>query len=256
MSKPPLNSEEKVKIDPATGTRLRRTIHKRGRLEQVDLRYESLDAGLHALSSIDRVNKFECLRNRARDVLRAADLPTDDGEVSVVKQPARAAETTVQQITAGFRIKAWSKIVEEKSEPLSGERSAMLLIKSINRILGSDLDRETLEHIWSVVQSTHRFEMALGINEAATSGDQGTRNRAKGPVEKKAASNRNKEIITEVAKTHWKTHVRHRMNMEQTAIAIRDEVTMLLKEAKLRPVGHSTILRCVRKLRDSLKAGG
>jgi hypothetical protein len=177
----PLEHKDFVEIDPSSGTAIQRKVYERGLVRSEAVKYESASVGLLELSKDVRQN-FEGLRMRARAVLREAQLPTDEekGRLRLPGKFGRQGAITAEDLVAGFSFKNWSALVKEKSEPLSRERSAMLLIRAINAILAKTLDPDALRSIWFLMQANHHFEMlALGINEAAVSAQRAEKGRAK-----------------------------------------------------------------------------
>jgi hypothetical protein len=256
QKKLPLEREDFDETDPATGTAIRRTVYQRGLLRSEAVNYEDESVGLLALSNGVQKN-FEDLRVRARAVLRDAQLPTDEdgGELRLPERLARHGKITAEAFVAGFGFKSWSRIVEEKSEPLSRERSAMLLITAINAILKKTSDQDALRSIWFLMQANHDFEMlALGINEAAVSAQRAEKGRAKGPPAQAAKGARKKAIIRELAEAYWKRMPVHRRNLDQTVLAIISELEARLEAEKLSMIGRSQLLTYLREIRHS--AGG
>jgi hypothetical protein len=158
--KPPLERKEHVQIGPTSGTPIHRTVYERGLLQSEDIKYEDFSAGLLAIENRDPRKKLEELRSRARTVLRGAGLPTDeDGyDLRTSEELMQPGPITAEKLTAGFLLKDWSTLAKERTEPLSAEWYAMLLIKAINAILQKNLDDDTLRHVLFLAHATHRFE--------------------------------------------------------------------------------------------------
>jgi hypothetical protein len=252
--KSPLECKDHVEIDPASGTTIHRTTYERGLLHSEDIKYEDFSAGLLAIENRDPRKKFNELRSRARAVLREAHLPTDEdgGESRIAEGLMQPGPITPEKFAAGFTFKDWSKLVEERTERLSPERSAMLLIKAVNAILQKNLDNDALRHVLFLVHATHYFEMlVLGINEAAVAGRRAENGRVKGPQARVVSSNRKKEITWEIANAHWKSMPLDRTKLDQTARAISDEVKRRLEAEDLKPVKTRRIIDYLRELRDS-----
>lgn len=250
----PLERKDHVETDPASGTPVYRTVYRRGLLRTESIQYENLSAGLLALSKKEMRKKFEDLRLRARAVLRTAQLPTDEdsGETRLPKELAKNGTISAKDFVSGFSFKNWSTIVQEKTEPLSPEASAMLLIKAINTILKQDFDQDMLRHIWFLMHAHHRFEMlTLGINEAAVSAHEAEKARQKGPQARSAEGKRKEKIVRELTLAYWKRVPVHYGKLAPTVEGIRGDLNIRLEAEGLKPLGPTRITTYLRKIRDS-----
>jgi hypothetical protein len=249
----PLERKDFVETDPASGTTIQRTVYERGLVRSEAVKYESASVGLLELSKDVRQN-FEGLRMRARAVLREAQLPTDEekGRLRLPDTFGKQGAITAEDLVAGFSFKNWSALVEEKSEPLSRERSAMLLIKAINAILAKTLDQDALKSIWFLMQANHHFEMlALEINEAAVSAQRAEKGRAKGPQARVAERTRKEALIRELVEAYWKRMPLHRGKLAQTMRGIRSELDAGLRAVGLNLIEDGKLRNYLRRIRDS-----
>jgi hypothetical protein len=247
----PLERKDYVETDPVSGTTIRRTVYQRGFLQTESVQYESSSVGLLSLSKRAMRKRFEELRMRARVVLREAQLPTDEdpGETRISEGILRGTISSVQEFVSGLSFKDWSKIVQERTEPLTQEASAMLLIKGINSVLKQDLDQDMLRYIWFLMHAHHRFEiLTRGINEAAVSAREAEKARQKGPQARAAQGQRTRTIVREVVIAHWKNVPVHRGKQAQTVDAIRGEPNARLAAERLKPIGPSRITNYVREI--------
>ncbi|KLK90538.1 hypothetical protein AA309_25365 [Microvirga vignae] len=256
----PLERKDYVETDPASGTTIRRTVYQRGLLRTEAIQYEDPSVDLLALSKKEMRKKFEDLRMRAQAVLREAELPTDEdsGKTRMPKEIAKNGKIKAQDFVTVISFKDWPTIVEERTEPLSRERSAMLLIKGISMILKQDLDQDALRHIWFLMHVHHRFEMLVhGINEAAVSAHEAGKALQKGPQARAAKGQRTEDIVRKLVTAHWKSVPLRRGKQARTVDAIRGELNTRLEAKGLKSIGQSQITNYVRDIiRDSAKQEG
>lgn len=223
---------DNIEPDPVTGTMVRRTVWRRGLLKREEWQYQDIHASFSALADQDVRGAYEDLLDRARDVLRSSGLPTDEDKDKLQLPDGRT-----------FPL-GWSKIVKERTEPLSRERLAMELIWSIKEILQGEHDDSTLWRIWRFMNNSHNFILAaVKINEAVVSAYKAEKGRRKGPEVKAAAASRKKEIIRELSSAYWKRTPVNRGNVSATAEAIKEDLNNRFHAEGLKPIGSRSIIR-------------
>lgn len=241
VTDPPLETSERIEVDPETKEKIFVTINRRGILGTESRKYSSFDAwqkNYHPVLAKDRMERVcEGLRNE----LNAWGLPSDpqaswirigDGEW----QPY-AGDSKLLAKETRFCVETWRVRLHESTEPLSEQRCVVDALYWLTELLSQPGIEPFLENIAACVHSFSTLRIAGATNAFAAAGMAAQKGRAVGPAAKQKQAAQRRQVVWAIANEYWSTSQIHRGDAANTAAAIRDQVNEELHAKALLPGG-------------------